>query len=104
MWRFCASRNTAEKSRRSNGCLARGLRHSLASFKRVNVALTSTDESEHTVAFDLLTRLGGDEPMAAVFSQERAVTDWLLVEAELGRALAAAGVVDHATGERIAQA
>ncbi|MBM2621801.1 hypothetical protein JIG36_40485 [Actinoplanes sp. LDG1-06] len=56
------------------------------------------------MAFDLLTQLGGDEPMAAVFSQERAVSDWLLVEAELGRALATAGVVDAATGERIAQA
>ncbi|MET0426556.1 MAG: lyase family protein [Actinoplanes sp.] len=63
-----------------------------------------TDESEHTVAFDLLSQLGGDEPMAAVFSQERAVRDWLLVEAELGRALATAGVIDHAAGERIAQA
>lgn len=54
--------------------------------------------------FDLLSRLGGDEPMAAVFSQERCVADWLRVEAGLGRALAAAGVIDHGTGERIAAA
>ncbi|WP_430781728.1 lyase family protein [Actinoplanes sp. G11-F43] len=42
--------------------------------------------------------------MAAVFSQERTVRDWLLVEAELGRALADGGVIDEATGERIAGA
>jgi 3-carboxy-cis,cis-muconate cycloisomerase len=56
------------------------------------------------VAFDLLSRMGGDEVMTAVFSESRAVADWLLVEASLARALATAGVVDEAAGERIAAA
>ncbi|WUL20372.1 adenylosuccinate lyase family protein [Streptomyces sp. NBC_00353] len=39
--------------------------------------------------------------MAAVFSEQRAVADWLVVEAALTHGLAAAGVVEGDTAERI---
>ncbi|GIF63865.1 adenylosuccinate lyase [Asanoa ishikariensis] len=56
------------------------------------------------MAFDLLGKLGEDGVMGAVFSEERAVSDWLVVEAAFARALADAGAIDQARGERIAAA
>ncbi|MEV1329704.1 adenylosuccinate lyase family protein [Micromonospora costi] len=56
------------------------------------------------MAFDLLGKLGEDGIMSAVFSEERVVSNWLVVEAEFARALADAGVIDTARGERIAAA
>lgn len=54
--------------------------------------------------FDLLSRIGGDAAMERTFSEEETVTAWLRVEAALGRALAAAGVMPAGLGERIAAA
>ena len=56
------------------------------------------------MAFDLLTRIGGDRAMLGVFSEERAVHDWLVVEAQLALALADAAVIEPASAERIAAA
>jgi 3-carboxy-cis,cis-muconate cycloisomerase len=52
--------------------------------------------------FDLLGKLGEDREMSAVFSEARAVSDWLAVEAAFAEALADAGVIDPPTGDRIA--
>jgi hypothetical protein len=52
------------------------------------------------VTFDLLTAVGADEAMAAVFAEDRAVGDWLAVEAALTHGLAA-GVIDDASAARI---
>lgn len=54
--------------------------------------------------FDLLARIGGDDAMRRVLSEDATIRSWLDVEAALGRALAAVGVIDTATGERIAAA
>lgn len=51
--------------------------------------------------FDLLSALGADEAMTAIFTEERLVTDWLLVEAAFTRGLVASGLIDSPTGERI---
>jgi 3-carboxy-cis,cis-muconate cycloisomerase len=56
------------------------------------------------VAFDLLSAVGADEAMAAIFTEERAVRDWLAVEAAFTHGLVAAGIVDEATGARIVAA
>lgn len=56
------------------------------------------------MTFDLLTAVGGDDAMAAVFTEQRAVHDWLLTEAELAHGLAAAGIIDTGTAGRIAGA
>lgn len=57
-----------------------------------------------SVNFDLLSALGADEAMAAIFSEERAVGDWLLVEIGFTRGLVAAGLVEPEAGERIVRA
>src|SRR4051812_14153440 len=54
--------------------------------------------------FDLLSALGADEVMAAIFTEDRAVTDWLVVEAAFTRGLVDAGIIDASTGARIAAA
>lgn len=51
--------------------------------------------------FDLLSVLGADEAMAAIFTEERAIEDWLRVEAAFTRGLFTAGLIDEATSERI---
>lgn len=56
------------------------------------------------MAFDLLSAVGSDEPMTAIFAEDRVVQDWLDVEAAFTYALADAGVIDGATAERIAAA
>jgi 3-carboxy-cis,cis-muconate cycloisomerase len=56
------------------------------------------------VAFDLLSAVGADEAMAEIFTEERAVRDWLAVEAAFTHGLVAAGIVDEATGARIVAA
>ena len=56
------------------------------------------------MTFDLLTAVGTDEAMAALFTEDRAVRDWLTVEAALTHGLAAAGIVDGATAKRIVAA
>jgi len=56
------------------------------------------------VTFDLLTAVGADEALAAIFTESRAVQDWLRVEAALAHGLAAASIIDDATAERIAGA
>lgn len=54
--------------------------------------------------FDLLSKLGEDREMSAVFSEARAVSDWLAVEAAFAGSLADAGVIDTASSDRIAAA
>lgn len=56
------------------------------------------------MTFDLLSALGGDDAMAAIFTEDRAISDWLLVEAAFTRGLVAAGVVESSAGERIVRA
>jgi 3-carboxy-cis,cis-muconate cycloisomerase len=56
------------------------------------------------VTFDLLSAVGADATMDAVFAEDRAVRDWLTVEAALTRGLAAAGIIDTAAADRIAAA
>jgi 3-carboxy-cis,cis-muconate cycloisomerase len=56
------------------------------------------------VPFDLLSKLGEDREMSAVFSEARAVSDWLAVEAAFAGSLADAGIIDEATADRIASA
>src|SRR6266566_4613586 len=57
-----------------------------------------------SVTLDLLTAVGADEAMAAVFAEDRAVGDWLAVEAALTRGLAVAGIIDEPTADRIVAA
>lgn len=59
---------------------------------------------EQPVTFDLLSAVGGDDALAAIFTEQRAVHDWLEVEAALAYGLAKAGVIDDARAERIAAA
>ena len=54
--------------------------------------------------FDLLSKLGEDRELSAVFSESRAVADWLSVEAAFAGALADAGVIDLGTADRIGAA
>ncbi len=54
--------------------------------------------------FDLLTAVGDDEAMAEIFAEDRAVRDWLAVEAALTRGLQRAGIVDRAAADRIVAA
>jgi 3-carboxy-cis,cis-muconate cycloisomerase len=56
------------------------------------------------VGFDLLSAVGADDAMAAVFSEDRAVSDWLKVEAAFTRGLAEAELIDGATADRIVAA
>jgi 3-carboxy-cis,cis-muconate cycloisomerase len=56
------------------------------------------------VTFDLMTTIGADGAMAAIFGEDRAVRDWLSVEAALTRGLAEAAVIDGGTAERIVAA
>lgn len=56
------------------------------------------------MAFDLLSAVGADGAMAEIFTEERAVRDWLAVEAAFTHGLVAAGIVDEATGARIVAA
>lgn len=51
-----------------------------------------------------MTTIGADEAMAAIFGEDRAVGDWLVVEAALTRGLAEAAVIDGETAERIVAA
>ncbi len=54
--------------------------------------------------FDLLARIGGDDVMRRVLSEDATIRSWLDVEAALGRGLAAVGIIDGPTGDRIASA
>jgi 3-carboxy-cis,cis-muconate cycloisomerase len=56
------------------------------------------------VTFDLLIAVGGDDALAAIFTEQRAVQDWLEVEAALAHGLAKAGVIDTERADRIAAA
>ncbi|MBO0851714.1 MAG: hypothetical protein J2P20_19795 [Pseudonocardia sp.] len=56
------------------------------------------------VPFDLLGRLWGDDAMAAVWSERATIEAWLVVEAELARAQAAAGILAEDDAELIAGA
>lgn len=56
------------------------------------------------MGFDLLSTLGADEVMAGIFTEDRAVADWLAVEAAFTRGLVDAGIIDRATGDRIVAA
>lgn len=56
------------------------------------------------VTFDLLIAVGGDDAVAAIFTERRAVHGWLEVEAALAYGLAKAEVIDGARAERIAAA
>lgn len=53
------------------------------------------------MTFDLLAAVGGDDALSAIFTEQRAVRDWLKVEAALAYGLASAGVIDDARVERI---
>jgi len=56
------------------------------------------------VTLDLLSAVGADEAMTAIFAEDRAVRDWLAVEAALARGLAVAGIIDDPAADRIAAA
>ncbi|WAX59032.1 adenylosuccinate lyase family protein [Jatrophihabitans cynanchi] len=56
------------------------------------------------MTFDLLSAVGGDDALAAIFTEQRAVQDWLEVEAALAHGLAKAGFIDDDRAERIAAA
>ena len=56
------------------------------------------------MTFDLLLAVGGDDALAAIFTEQRAVHDWLEVEAALAYGLATAGVIDESRATRIAAA
>ena len=53
------------------------------------------------MTFDLLNVVGGDDALSSIFTERRAVEDWLRVEAALSRGLASAGIIDDAMAERI---
>jgi 3-carboxy-cis,cis-muconate cycloisomerase len=63
-----------------------------------------TDWKREPLTFDLLIAVGGDDALAAIFTEQRAVRDWLEVEAALAHGLAKAGVIDEARAERIVAA
>jgi 3-carboxy-cis,cis-muconate cycloisomerase len=56
------------------------------------------------MTFDLLSAVGADEPMHAIFRDTRVIDDWLGVEAAFAWALHDAGLVDAGTAARIADA
>jgi 3-carboxy-cis,cis-muconate cycloisomerase len=56
------------------------------------------------MTFDLLSAVGADNAMSAVFAETRVIGDWLEVEAAFAWALHHAGLVDEGTAGRIAQA
>jgi 3-carboxy-cis,cis-muconate cycloisomerase len=54
------------------------------------------------MSFSLLAAIGGDEPMAAIFGEDRTIQAWLEVEAAVAYGLAHAGLMDDACASRIA--
>ena len=56
------------------------------------------------MTFDLLTAVGADPAMTAIFEQDRTIEGWLVAEAALTYGLAAAGLVDQERAERIVEA
>jgi 3-carboxy-cis,cis-muconate cycloisomerase len=56
------------------------------------------------MTFDLLTTVGADPAMTAIFAEDRTISSWLVAEAALTHGLAAAGIVDQPQAERIVAA